>query len=249
MENEMSKTTYPRILPAGDCSIVVEFGNEISSEINAAIAGFAKAMGDGSVKGIIEVIPTYRSALVTYEPLVISYKQLCDIVSVKMKQTGSGQGESKKIVEIPVCYGGKYGPDLAFVAEHAGLTEKEVIELHSSKDYLIYMLGFQPGFPYLGGLDPRLFTPRLPAPRPMIPAGSVGIGGEQTGLYPVASPAGWQILGTTPAKCYNPQKSPSIAYEAGDKIRFVPITEEEFLEIEELEKKHKYIIKSRVEES
>ena len=238
----MSEIRYPRILPAAECSIIVEFGNEISNEINALISGFTSALGD-SIPGIVEVIPTFRSALITYDPRVINYELLCRLVKEKLGTISARSQEKKRIVEIPVCYGGKHGPDLSFVAKHAGLSKKEVIRIHSSRSYLIYMLGFQPGFPYLGGLDPRIFTPRLQSPRTLIPAGSVGIGGEQTGLYPVASPAGWQIIGTTPVRAYNPHKEPAIPYEAGDHIRFVPISEEEFLEIEALEKKNAYTFK------
>lgn len=236
----MAKALYPRILPAADSSVVVEFGNEIATDINAEIAGFVKAVNEKKVKGIIEVIPTFRSALVTYNPRLLKYKEICGILTDCIEHTTLSDEETKRIIEIPVCYGGKFGPDLSFVADHAGMSEEEVIELHSSREYLIYMLGFQPGFPYLGGLDPRLFTPRLPAPRPQIPAGSVGIGGEQTGLYPIASPAGWQILGTTPVKCYNPRRTPAIPYEAGDHMKFIPISEEEFNRIAKLEETDSY---------
>ena len=134
---------------------------------------------------------------------------------------------------IPVCYGGDFGPDLAFVAKHAGLTEAEVIRRHTGRDYRIYMLGFLPGFPYLGGLDPRLFTPRLQNPRTAIPAGSVGIGGEQTGIYPVASPGGWQLIGRTPLDLFDPERPPR--YAAGDCIRFTAITAEQFAKLAEKE--------------
>ena len=133
---------------------------------------------------------------------------------------------------IPVCYGGT-GPDLAFVAKHTGLTEAEVIRRHTGRDYRIYMLGFLPGFPYLGGLDPGLFTPRLQNPRTAIPAGSVGIGGEQTGIYPVASPGGWQLIGRTPLDLFDPERPPR--YAAGDRIRFTAITAEQFAKLAEKE--------------
>ncbi len=240
----MSKVKYPRILPAAECSVIVEFGNEISGEINSLISGFTQAM-NGSAAGIIEVIPTFRSALITYDPRVLSYEKITEIINEKLQNVDVSDDESKRVIEIPVCYGGKHGPDLEFVAKNAGMTPEEVIKLHSSKAYLIYMLGFQPGFPYLGGLDPRLFTPRLESPRAQIPAGSVGIGGEQTGLYPVASPAGWQIIGTTPVKAYNPARNPAIPYEAGDHIQFIPIDEATFREIEALEKKNAYEFKVR----
>ncbi len=134
-------------------------------------------------------------------------------------------------MEIPVCYGGSFGPDLSFVAEHGKITEEEVIRIHSSRDYRIYMLGFLPGFPYLGGMDERIFTPRLNSPRTRIPAGSVGIGGEQTGIYPMDSPGGWQLIGRTPYRLFKPEQVRKPLYEAGDSIRFVPINQEEYKEI------------------
>lgn len=146
----------------------------------------------------------------------------------------------KRIFEIPVCYGGEYGPDIANIAEHAGLTEEEVIRIHSSKDYLIYMLGFLPGFTYLGGLDERLHTPRLANPRIRISAGSVGIGGSQTGIYPLDSPGGWQLMGMTPVKTYDPDREVPILVEAGDYIRFVPVDEEEYLRIKDAVERGEY---------
>ena len=143
-------------------------------------------------------------------------------------EESAGQETPHHVVEIPVCYGGSYGEDLKDVAAHAGLTEEEVIKLHSSVDYNIYMLGFLPGFPYLGGLDPKLFTPRLDNPRTKIPEGSVGIGGEQTGIYPLESPGGWRLIGRTPLKLYDPDREQPFLYQAGDYIRFVPITAEEY---------------------
>ena len=236
----MEPVTYPRILPAAESSVVVEFGNEINVLINRKISGFIKRMSADPIDGILEMIPTFRSVLINYEPRKISYYTLCKVLTENLANLEADNDVTRRVIEIPVCYGGKYGPDLSFVAEHAGMSEKAVIKLHSSRPYLIYMLGFQPGFPYLGGLDPKLFTPRLETPRARIPAGSVGIGGEQTGLYPVASPAGWQIIGTTPVKAYNPRRMPSIPYEAGDHILFKPITEEEYLAIEEEEKTDSY---------
>ena len=141
------------------------------------------------------------------------------------------EASESRIFEIPVCYGGEYGPDLQNIADLAGLTPEEVIKIHSSEDYLIYMLGFLPGFSYLGGLDERIHTPRLANPRIRIPAGSVGIGGSQTGIYPLDSPGGWQLLGMTPVKTYDPGREVPILFEAGDYIRFVPVTEEEYLKI------------------
>ena len=142
--------------------------------------------------------------------------------------------------EIPVCYGGEYGPDIQNIADHAGLSVEEVIQIHTSRDYLIYMLGFLPGFTYLGGLDERIHTPRLANPRIRIPAGSVGIGGSQTGIYPMDSPGGWQLMGMTPVKTYDPDREVPILVEAGDYIRFVAIDEDEFHRIKELVDKNEY---------
>ena len=140
-----------------------------------------------------------------------------------------------RLVEIPVCYGGDFGEDLGFVAAHGGLTEEEVIRIHSGRDYRIYMLGFLPGFPYLGGLDSRLFTPRLSTPRVKIPAGSVGIGGEQTGIYPLESPGGWQLIGRTPLTLFSPERGGALPYGPGDRIRFVPISPQEYARIRDMQ--------------
>ena len=240
---------YPRILPSGDCALTVEFSNSISEEVNGRIRLFYENIKKDALQGITDLVPAFCSVLISYDPRVISYKTLCSRLEKYLSMTDGVISNRKKIVSIPVCYEAEYGPDLAFVAEHAGLSEEEVIKIHTSKDYLIYMLGFQPGFPYLGGLDERIFTPRLSTPRTLIRAGSVGIGGEQSGLYPLASPVGWQIIGTTPVKAYNPQKNPSIPYEAGDYIRFYPISKERFLEIEQEEAQGTYQFEIEVSES
>lgn len=129
---------------------------------------------------------------------------------------------ASRLVEIPVIYGKAAGPDLQVVADHAAMTPKQVVELHSSTDYVVYFIGFQPGFPYLGGLDSRLHTPRRAEPRVSVPAGSVGIGGSQTGVYPLASPGGWQLLGQTPVALFNPRQQPPTLLRPGDSVRFVP---------------------------
>lgn len=229
-----------KILTAGDASLLVEFGKEINPDINRKIAATVQLMREQHIEGVVDVIPAFCSLLINYDPRVIGYEEIKDRIKKLLKLEIKAGNEKKKIFEIPVCYGGEFGPDIATIAEHAGLTEQEVIELHSSRDYLIYMLGFLPGFCYLGGLDERIFTPRLASPRIKIDAGSVGIGGSQTGIYPLDSPGGWQLMGKTPVKTYDPDREVPILVEAGDYIRFVPIDEEEFYRIKELVDKNEY---------
>ena len=229
-----------KILTAGDASLLVEFGKEINPEINRKIAATVQLMREQHIEGVVDVIPSFCALLINYDPRVIGYEEIKGRIKDLLKVEIKAGDERKKIFEIPVCYGGDFGPDIATIAEHAGLTEQEVIDIHSSRDYLIYMLGFLPGFCYLGGLDERIFTPRLASPRLKIDAGSVGIGGLQTGIYPLDSPGGWQLMGKTPVKTYDPGREVPILVEAGDYIRFVPIDEEEFYRIKELVDRNEY---------
>ena len=222
-----------KIYTAGDSSLLIEFGKEISAEINAKITAFVHLLKVQHIEGVTDMIPAFTSLLINYDPRVVTYAALKKRLEKLLKLDVNEETSSSKIFEIPVCYGGEYGPDLDHIAKHAGLTAEEVIRIHSSKDYLIYMLGFLPGFSYLGGLDERIHTPRLANPRVKIPAGSVGIGGSQTGIYPLDSPGGWQLLGMTPVKTYDPQRKVPILFEAGDYIRFIPVSEEEYLKIKE----------------
>ena len=231
---------YPRILPVGDRALTVEFGNEINEKINAHLMGFINKLKELNIKGIEEMVPSFRAVLIHYNPGVHTYGEMCDIIQHALSMKISDVNHKKRVVEVPVCYENGLGPDIEFVAKHAGLTVEEVIKIHSSNPYLIYMLGFQPGFPYLGGLDERIHTPRLEKPRIKLEAGSVGIGGAQTGLYPMESPGGWQIIGLTPVRCYNPSAKEPIPYRAGDYIRFVPISYEEYLRLKEADEKGEY---------
>lgn len=223
-----------RILTVGDSALLIEFGKEISPEINQRISALVQLMKEQHIEGLVDIIPAFCSLLINYDPRVISYEEIKERIEHLLKVDFKTENGRKKVFEIPVCYGGEYGPDLANIAAHAGLSEEEVIQIHSSQDYLIYMLGFLPGFTYLGGLDERIHTPRLANPRIKISAGSVGIGGSQTGIYPVDSPGGWQLMGMTPVKTYDPERETPILVEAGDYIRFVPVTEEEYRHIQEL---------------
>lgn len=223
-----------RILTAGDSSLLVEFGKKISPETNRKITAVMQMMKEQHIEGVVDVIPAFCSLLINYDPRVVTYEEIKERIQNLVRLEIKTGEVRKRIFEIPVCYGGEYGPDLGNIAEHAGLSEKEVIEIHSSRDYLIYMLGFLPGFTYLGGLDERIHTPRLANPRIKINAGSVGIGGSQTGIYPLDSPGGWQLMGMTPVKTYDPDRETPILVEAGDYIRFVPIDEQEYKRIKEM---------------
>lgn len=228
LKKEPKKMDDRRILPAGDCALVVEFGDSISEELNRKVQALNEALKKMELMGIVETVPTFRSLLVVYDPEFLTYGELRDrLLGIPVRSDGK-DGRPPRTVEIPVCYGGEFGEDLADVAAYHGLSEEEVIRLHSGRDYPIYMLGFLPGFPYLGGMDERLHTPRLSSPRTRIPAGSIGIGGEQTGIYPMDSPGGWRLIGRTPLKLYDPDREEPVLYRAGDVIRFVPITGEEY---------------------
>ena len=210
------------VLPAGDQAVVLEFGSEISPEINSRVHRTVKAIEESDIDGVLEMVPTYRSLLVYYDPLET---QLDDLES-RIRSLDIGVADTVaayRIVEIPTLYGGEHGLDLEFVAQNAGMSETEVIEIHSGTDYLVYTMGFSPGFPYLGGLDSRLHTPRLQSPRTLIPSGSVGIAESQTGVYPVASPGGWRLIGRSPLRLFDPFASPPTVISAGDRVRFVPL--------------------------
>jgi KipI family sensor histidine kinase inhibitor len=218
----------PRYLPAGDKALLIEFGNEIYPDLHRRVYAMAHAVEEANIQGLGELIPSYRSLLVEYDPLVISFQGLKDQLRGIGKRLSHGRIPESRRVEIPTLYGGELGPDLEFVASYNGLTPEEVIRIHSSQDYLVYMLGFTPGFPYLGGNLERIATPRLKKPRIKVPAGSVGIAEKQTGVYPIESPGGWQIIGRTPLKLFNPLQPPHFLLAAGDVVRFVPIDATEY---------------------
>lgn len=218
-----------RFLNAGDCGLIIEFGNEISESMNLSVKVLTDKLDAARFDAILDLTPTYRSLLITFNPLKISAKDLELFAKDAMKDfSPSHQDGQKEIVKIPVLYGGKMGPDLDFIAQHTSLQTQEVIEKHCSVKYLIYMIGFTPGFPYLGGMPKELTTPRLKSPRKAIPAGSVGIAGGQTGIYPVESPGGWQILGRTPLKLFDYFRKNPFLLKAGQYLEFYPINQKEF---------------------
>lgn len=221
-----------KYLTAGDSAIVVEFGNDISEQTSTAVRGMYFAVENAKLPGILAMNPTYRSLLVQYDPLQCSYSAMLGSLQKLEQNLKNMELPSPNIFEIPTLYGENVGPDLDFVCKHSGLSKKEVIRIHSGRDYLVYMLGFTPGFSYLGGMDEAIATPRLKTPRTKIPGGSVGIAGSQTGIYSIDSPGGWQLIGKTPIRLYDPERTPPILHHAGDYIRFVPIDRAEFDRIE-----------------
>jgi inhibitor of KinA len=215
--------------PCGDKMLLVEFAREISPETHAAVHRLALLLEQANIEGVTEWLPSYCSLGVIYDPLKLSYAALVE--QLRQLQAVSAEGSSERVsrrVEIPVAYGGELGPDLAFVAEYHGLSCDEVIALHTNAVYRVYLIGFTPGFPYLGGLPREMHTPRLDNPRVRVPAGSVAIGGQQAGIYPVDSPGGWRILGRTPVRLFDLHRSSPCLVQMGDIVEFRAISHDEF---------------------
>jgi inhibitor of KinA len=218
----------PQFQPLGDAALRVGLGDQADAETCARVRALCKRLEGLSIAGVIEHVPACTSVTIYYQPWKIDYHQLCQRVS---DVAGSGMDELPDApaleVTIPVCYGGEFGPDLERVAQAAGLTAQQAVELHSGAEYRVQMMGFAPGFPYLSGLPERLATPRLAKPRLAVPAGSVGIGGSQTGVYPIQTPGGWNIIGQTAVKLFDPAAENPFLLSPGDIVRFKPVTREE----------------------
>jgi len=218
-----------RYLPFGDAALVVEFGDTISLEINLRVVALDSAILKAEIRGVEELVPTYRSLLVRYDPSKIGYEQL--VFRVKDLEDNLKDSHAKiegRKVVVPVVYGGEYGPDLGHIAQFHGLTEEQVVRLHSEREYRVYMIGFVAGFPYLGEVADEIATPRLETPRLKVPAGSVGIAERQTGIYPCEAPGGWQIIGRTPFRLFDPLLQPPTPLNPGDTVKFKPILEAEY---------------------
>jgi KipI family sensor histidine kinase inhibitor len=218
----------PRILLCGETALSIEFGDAIDAAINRRVHALADHLRSGSHAGILELNPTYRSLFVQYDPWELSYERLLMLIEEGLAATRGGTAEQRDPVEIPVCYGMEFGPDLDEVAAIHGLTSDAVVALHTAPVYDVVMVGFTPGFPYLSGLDKRIETPRKAAPRKVVPAGSVGIADRQTGIYSIDSPGGWQIIGRTPVRLFDLERADPFLVKPGDRLRFTPIPREEF---------------------
>lgn len=233
-----------QVQPLGDAAIVVTFGERIDEETFRCVRRLSEALEDDPFPGMIECVPAFATVTIYYDaarllrwqekqggrergvsPYRIAERRVQGILT---RLRGTNPSRQGKTVEVPVCYGGEFGPDLEAVAEHNGLSPEDVVRLHSGVDYLVYMLGFAPGFAYLGGMSERIAAPRRRTPRLSIPAGAVGIAGNQTGVYPIASPGGWQLIGRTPMGLFLPASDPPSRLAAGDTVRFYPISRQEF---------------------
>ena len=215
----------------GERGLMAEYGDVISPEINRRVRRAFMDLEGHRPAGVVEVVPTYRSLLVSYDPATVDMVGLKARLAALATAEGELAEEASRLVEIPVCYGGDHGPDLEFVAQNAGLDPDEVIARHADPVYMVYMIGFSPGYPFLGGLDPRLSATRLPSPRLSVPAGSVGIANDQTGIYPVESPGGWRLIGRTPLKVFDPRRADPFLIKASDRVRFRPIDRDAFAEM------------------
>jgi KipI family sensor histidine kinase inhibitor len=217
-----------RYLPFGDSALLIEFGEAVSLELNRKVVTLDEAVLKAEILEVEELVPTYRSLLIRYDPVKTTYEQLVFRIKEIEKKLTESTTEVKGIkITIPLVYGGEYGPDLNYVARYHGLTEEQVVKLHSEREYRVYMIGFLAGFPYLGEVPDEIATPRLETPRLKVPAGSVGIAEKQTGVYPCEAPGGWQIIGRTPFKLFNPQQQPPALLKPGDTVKFKPISQKE----------------------
>lgn len=239
----------PKFLNAGDAALVVEFGDTIDPQTNREVHNLASRLDKMEIPGLVEMVPTYRSLLVSFDPMVASFENIKQSIENADDQSDDSAASESRVVKIPTLYAGEYGLDIEFVAQNAGLSIDDVVSIHSGTDYLVYMMGFAPGFPYLGGLDERLATPRLESPRVEIPAGSVGIAEGQTGIYPIASPGGWRLIGRTPLLLFDPNTEPPTVINAGDYVRFVPMASEaEYLETERQVEAGEYLVNTETKQ-
>lgn len=219
-----------RIEIASDTSLLVRFGESASNKYFGAVTALFRRLRSLNDPRIRNIHPAYATVLIDFDPLTMSHTELASIVD-SLAQLGTEAHLPARVVRIPVCYGGEFGPDLQFVAEHAGLLGQDVVRLHSSGDYVVHFLGFSPGFGYLNGLPQQLECPRMESPRTRVVAGSVGIAGRQTGVYPLESPGGWRLIGRTPLSMFDPLTNPPTRLEPGDRVQFVAIGRAEFDEL------------------
>jgi inhibitor of KinA len=225
--NITTAATFPSYLPMGEQVVIVQFEHVLSVEVNQRVQSFANVIKNHQISGVNQLIPAFNSLAICYDPMVIDYNNL---VNILRSLEGSVTEETKtnsSVIHVPVAYGGTYGPDLEDVARQTDLTTEEVIKIHHSNPYLVYMVGFIAGFPYCGDIDDRLVLPRRSSPRLKVVKGSVCIANKQTGMYTMTSPGGWHLIGWTPVQTFNPYHDPPSMLKGGDFIQFLPISAQE----------------------
>jgi len=211
----------PRIVPLGDASLLVQLGDEIDLAINQRVHALVSLLDASPLEGIVETVAAYATLLVHYDPLVLSHARLHNWLRARIVQMEETESREPRLVEVPVRYGGECGVDLESVARYCRLTVEDVIRLHSGRTYTVFMMGFTPGFPYMGKLDEAIITPRLETPRTRVPAGTIAIAGSQTGIYPIDSPGGWQLIGCTSLRLFDPQSETPFLFSPGDEVKFI----------------------------
>ncbi|WP_338707635.1 5-oxoprolinase subunit PxpB [Paenibacillus amylolyticus] len=235
----MTKQTYAwteEILsPLGETAVIIQCGDRLSEAVQRRVMSVCALLEKSTLSAMIEWVPSYTSVTLFYDPFISSYPELCRILLQQLNEMKESVQYKPRTVTIPVCYGGEWGPDLDYVASEHGLTPEDVIAIHTSGDYLVHMIGFAPGFPYLGGLSEQIATPRRATPRLRVEAGTVGIGGKQTGIYPVDTPGGWQCIGRTPLRLFRPDENIPSLLAAGDRVRFEQITMQDYLALKRKE--------------
>jgi inhibitor of KinA len=229
------------LYPLGEDAVLIELGKDINIETHHRVQMIAGLLENNPPEWMIEYIPAFTTITIFYEPFKIMkscksnqlpYTYVCQQINFLFEQFNFDKSTQQRLVEIPVCYGGELGPDLDIVASVNQLTPEEVIQIHTSGDYIVYMIGFAPGFPYIGGMSEKIAAPRKESPRLKIPERSVGIAGMQTGIYPIETPGGWQLIGRTPIRLFTPEANPPSLLRAGDKIKFTAISFEEYQALE-----------------
>jgi KipI family sensor histidine kinase inhibitor len=219
--------------PLGDSALVLTFGDEVDDEMSMRVAGAAEVIRRAAIAGVVDVVPAFATVTVYYD---ITHVGAFSAFEARIAAVATQSIDVKarslpdRLVEIPVCYGGEHGPDFEAVARRAAVSLDQLIEIHSGGEYRVHAIGFVPGFGYLGGLPAKLHTPRRPTPRAQVAAGSVGIGGEQTGVYPMVTPGGWNLIGRTPLKMFDPLRTEPALLRVGDRVRFHAISSQEFIE-------------------
>ena len=234
-----TKQPSPKIYPLGDRGLCIDWGNSIDPVLNDQVLALHACLQLAQLPGLLDLVPAYSSLAVLFDtakllrenPGQSPYEYLKNLVEPYLNRPSEINVSKARTLEIPVCYAPEFAPDLAFLVEQSGLSSEEVVQLHSAREYRVYLIGFLPGFPYLGSVDPRIASPRRAAPRARVPAGSVGIAGEQTGIYPFESPGGWQLIGRTPLRLFDVRRAEPTMLRAGDRVRFHSVSKKEFIKI------------------